>query len=90
MQTGAFVNNASYIGTGHADSVSLIPRKKKVSQLGLFRTRSYSMSTGLLPFSAILGKQSTISHAFPFWLSSGATTETGTALLKEPHPPTRC
>lgn len=53
-----------------------------MSQQGRFRTRSYGMSAGVLLFFAILGKLSTNSRAFPFWLSRGATTEPGTRLLK--------
>lgn len=77
MQTDAFVKSVSYIWARHVDNVPLVPHKKKTHTHTKKKNMSYGMSTGILPFSAILGKQSTISHI-------SFLTEPGTRLLKSP------
>lgn len=77
-------------GPDNADSVSLIPHKNKIQKRKTDRTRlvlhhKLRYVRWRPSFLChIRKKRSTSSHAFPLWLSWGATTEPGTGLWQSP------
>lgn len=62
-------------------------KKQTVSPQGWFRTRSHGMSAGVLPVTAILGRQSTNTHLSSFLTEQRRNQRALHQVIKEPHPP---